>query len=301
MIRSEMFIRSCGNVRFDEPMSGRTYYKIGGPAAVYTAPDGPLELAAAVEVCKENNIPYFILGRGSNILVSDRGFNGCVIDMTENFRDIAAEGNLIAAGAGSLLSAVAKEAAENSLTGFEELAGIPGTVGGALVMNAGCYGKEISSLVLSADILSEGKIIRIGRNDIEFGYRHSGLEGSIVTGAVFALEKGDPEEISSKTAEYSALRRSKQPLNYPSCGSVFKRPAEGFAGKFIEDAGLKGKTIGGAMVSGLHAGFIINTGTATAQDVLSLIKHIKTTVKEKFGTELQEEVIYLGFTDEELK
>ncbi|MDY0017611.1 MAG: UDP-N-acetylmuramate dehydrogenase [Candidatus Delongbacteria bacterium] len=301
MIGSELFIRSCGNVRFDEPMSTRTYYKIGGPAAVYAAPDGPQELAAAVEVCKENNIPYFILGRGSNILVSDRGFDGCVIDMTENFRDIAAEGNLIAAGAGSLLSAVAKEAAENSLTGFEELAGIPGTVGGALVMNAGCYGKEISSLVLSADILSEGKIVRIERNDIEFGYRHSGLKGRIVTGAVFALEKGDPEAVSSKMAEYSALRRSKQPLNYPSCGSVFKRPAEGFAGKFIEEAGLKGKTIGGAMVSDLHAGFIINTGTATAQDVLSLIKLIKITVKEKFGVELNEEVIYLGFTDEELK
>lgn len=301
MIRSELFIQSCGNVKFDEQMSAHIYYRIGGPAAVYASPDGAHELAAVVEVCKENNIPYFILGRGSNILVSDRGFDGCVIDMTENFRDIAAEGNLIAAGAGSLLSAVAKEAAENSLTSFEELAGIPGTVGGALVMNAGCYGKEISSLVLSADILSEGKIVRIERNDIRFGYRHSDLKGRIVTGAVFALEKGDPEAISSKMAEYSALRRSKQPLNYPSCGSVFKRPAEGFAGKFIEEAGLKGKTIGGAMVSDLHAGFIINAGTATAQDVLSLIKIIKMTVKEKFGMELHEEVIYLGFTDEELK
>ena len=301
MIRSELFIQSCGNVKFDEQMSAHTYYRIGGPAAVYAAPDGSKELAAVVEVCKENNIPYYILGRGSNILVSDRGFDGCVIDMTESFRDIAAEGNLIAAGAGSLLSAVAKEAAENSLTGFEELAGIPGTVGGALVMNAGCYGKEISSLVLSADILSEGKIVKIEKNDIGFGYRHSDLKGRIVTGAVFALEKGDPEAIGSKMAEYSALRRSKQPLNYPSCGSVFKRPQEGFAGKFIEDAGLKGKTIGSAMVSDLHAGFIINTGTATAQDVLSLIKLIKVTVKEKFGVELNEEVIYLGFTDEELK
>ncbi|MFA7123851.1 MAG: UDP-N-acetylmuramate dehydrogenase [Candidatus Delongbacteria bacterium] len=301
MIRSELFIQSCVNVKFDEQMSAHTYYRIGGPAAVYAAPDGSKELAAVVEVCKENNIPYYILGRGSNILVSDRGFDGCVIDMTESFRDIAAEGNLIAAGAGSLLSAVAKEAAENSLTGFEELAGIPGTVGGALVMNAGCYGKEISSLVLSADILSEGKIVKIEKNDIGFGYRHSGLKGRIVTGAVFALEKGDPEAIGSKMAEYSALRRSKQPLNYPSCGSVFKRPQEGFAGKFIEDAGLKGKTIGGAMVSDLHAGFIINTGTATAQDVLSLIKLIKVTVKEKFGVELNEEVIYLGFSDEELK
>ncbi|MDD3044585.1 MAG: UDP-N-acetylmuramate dehydrogenase [Candidatus Delongbacteria bacterium] len=301
MIRSELFIQSCVNVKFDEQMSAHTYYRIGGPAAVYAAPDGSKELAAVVEVCKENNIPYYILGRGSNILVSDRGFDGCVIDMTESFRDIAAEGNLIAAGAGSLLSAVAKEAAENSLTGFEELAGIPGTVGGALVMNAGCYGKEISSLVLSADILSEGKIVKIEKNDIGFGYRHSGLKGRIVTGAVFALEKGDPEAIGSKMAEYSALRRSKQPLNYPSCGSVFKRPQEGFAGKFIEDAGLKGKTIGSAMVSDLHAGFIINTGTATAQDVLSLIKLIKVTVKEKFGVELNEEVIYLGFSDEELK
>ena len=301
MIRSELFIRSCGNVKFDELMSAHTYYKIGGPAAVYTAPDGPQELAAVLEVCRENNIPYFILGKGSNILVSDRGFDGCVIDMTENFRDIAAEGNLIAAGAGSLLSAVAKKAAENSLTGFEELAGVPGTVGGTLVMNAGCYGKEISSLVLSADILSEGKVVRIERNDIEFSYRYSSLKGKLVAGAVFALKKGDPEAISSKMAEYSALRRSKQPLNYPSCGSVFKRPQEGFAGKFIEDSGLKGKSIGGAMVSDLHAGFIINTGTATAQDVLSLIKLIKKTVKEKFGVELQEEVIYLGFTGEELK
>ena len=301
MIRSELFIRSCGNVKFDELMSAHTYYKIGGPAAVYTAPDGPQELAAVLDVCRENNIPYFILGKGSNILVSDRGFDGCVIDMTENFRDIAAEGNLIAAGAGSLLSAVAKKAAENSLTGFEELAGVPGTVGGTLVMNAGCYGKEISSLVLSADILSEGKVVRIERNDIEFSYRSSSLKGKLVAGAVFALKKGDPEAISSKMAEYSALRRSKQPLNYPSCGSVFKRPQEGFAGKFIENSGLKGKSIGGAMVSDLHAGFIINTGTATAQDVLSLIKLIKKTVKEKFGVELQEEVIYLGFIGEELK
>ncbi len=301
MTGTEFFIRSCSDVRFGEPMNRYTYYRIGGPAEIYAVPRDTEELNAIINVCKENNIEYFILGKGSNLLVSDSGYEGCVIDMSVNFTDVIADEGLIAAGSGCLLSSAARTAAESSITGFEELAGIPGTVGGALVMNAGCYGKEISELVHTVEILKEGKVIRLNREEIGFGYRHSSLKGEIIIGAVFKLNNGDKEQITEKMNEYSVLRRSKQPLSLPSCGSVFKRPSEGYAGKYIEDCGLKGKTIGGAMISDLHAGFIVNTGNASASDVLGLIKLIKKEVVAKFGVRLEEEVIYLGFKQEELE
>jgi len=281
-------------------MNGHTYYRIGGPAGIYAVPRDTEELTSLVNICADSGIEFFILGKGSNLLVSDNGYDGCIIDMSVNFTDVITDENFIAAGSGCLLSSAARTAAESSLSGFEELAGIPGTVGGALVMNAGCYGKEISELVNTVEILKNGKIERLGRDEIDFGYRHSSLKGEVITGAVFRLAHGVKDQIAERMSEYSVQRRNKQPINLPSCGSVFKRPAEGYAGKYIEDCGLKGRKIGGAMVSDLHAGFIVNTGSATASDVLSLIKLIKNEVAGKFGVRLEEEVIYLGFKQEEL-
>jgi UDP-N-acetylmuramate dehydrogenase len=273
---------------------------IGGPAAVFAVPGSVSELSNLISVCENENIPYFILGKGSNILVSDSGFDGCVIDMTPGFSEVKVSNGMLSAGSGCLISAVAKAASDNSLSGFEELAGIPGTIGGALVMNAGCYGREISELVHSVSVMTEGEERGIEARDIKFGYRYSGLKGEVITGAVFSLKSGLKQDIGGKMQKYAEMRRAKQPVNLPSCGSVFKRPASGFAGALIEECGLKGKAIGGAMVSELHAGFIVNTGNATASDVLNLIRLIRNTVFNCKGVRLEEEVIYLGFKEEDL-
>ncbi len=301
MDSTEILKAVCGRVTAEELMSGHTYYKIGGPARYFAVPENCKELSDVLDICVKENIPYFILGCGSNVLVSDRGFNGCVIDMSEGFNGIEKEGILITAGAGCRISKVAKAAAENSLAGFEELAGIPGTVGGALVMNAGCYGRETAELVHRVNILDSGSVREIPSEEIEFGYRRSELRNKVIISAVFRLSEGKREEIIRKMAEYSEMRKAKQPVSLPSCGSVFKRPAEGFAGALIEDCGLKGKRIGGAMVSDLHAGFIVNTGGATASDVMSLIRLIKNTVYAEKGILLEEEVLFLGFEEEECK
>ncbi|MBU4486108.1 MAG: UDP-N-acetylmuramate dehydrogenase [Candidatus Delongbacteria bacterium] len=291
----------ASDVLISEPMSKHTFYRIGGPAKIFVAPENTGELKEVIEICKQDKIEFFILGKGSNVLVSDSGYDGCIIDFSKYFTKISSYGDLITAQSGSRLSEIASVAEMNSLTGFEEFAGIPGTLGGALIMNAGCYGSEISDKISSVNVLTNGNVVTIDKKDLKFGYRRSSLKGSIILEAVISLEKGDAKLISERIAEFKIKRKNNQPLNMPSCGSVFKRPADNFAGKLIEDCGLKGKSIGGAMVSDLHAGFIVNTGNARSEDVLSLIKHIKKEVFNRYQVQLEEEVIFLGFKNGELE
>lgn len=277
-----------------EPMSRHTTFRIGGPAALYAAPGNEGELAALLRLCRERDVPVRILGNGSNLLVSDRGLSGVVVAMEENWNYGGPEGeNSLRAGAGLLLSKAASLALTHSLTGLEFAAGIPGTVGGAVMMNAGAYGSEMKNVVASVRVMDrEGEIHVLDREQMEFGYRTSCVArlDYVVLEAVMALEPGDGEQIRARMDDLAARRREKQPLEYPSAGSTFKRPAGYFAGKLIQDSGLRGVTRGGAQVSEKHCGFVINRGGATAADVLELCGHVQATVKENFGVDLEMEV-----------
>ncbi len=286
-----------GTVLVNEPMSSHTSFRTGGNADVYVKADGAEHIAQALRVLDEERIPYIIIGNGSNLLVSDRGIEGAVIEIGSRMSKISVDGTGIYAEAGAMLSALAAAAADNALTGLEFASGIPGSVGGAVFMNAGAYDGEISDVILYADVLDKkGEIRRLSKEELDLGYRHSSIEktGSIVLGAAFKLETGDKEKIREKMADLAARRRDKQPLSYPSAGSTFKRPTGYFAGKLIEDAGLKGKTIGGAQVSEKHAGFIINRGNASSDDILKLIDCCIKTVYNKFGIYLEPEVRIIG-------
>ena len=291
----EQIRKAVHTVILNEPMSKHTYYKIGGPARFYAAPENAGELKDLITVCEDNDLEYFILGNGSNILVSDEGFDGCVIDMSANMKNITVSGELITADAGCTMNKIAKTALKYSLTGFEELAGIPGTVGGAVIMNAGCYDREMSEHIYEAEIITNGSLQTISRDEIKFGYRESSLRGMTVVSVVLKLKKGIRSSIEDKMDEIQSKRKLSQPVHLPSCGSVFKRPAGNYAGKLIEDCGLKGRSVGGAMVSNMHAGFIVNSGNATAGDVIGLIKIIKNEVYSRFNIMLEEEVIFVGF------
>lgn len=289
----EVFVNTGIESIADEPMNSHTYYRIGGPAALFIKPKNSTELAQALQILKENSIKYFILGKGSNILVSDEGYEGCIIDMNAYFNRISAEGEMMRAESGCTMSAVGLFAEKNGLSGFEELSGIPGTVGGAVVMNAGCYGSETKDIIHSVTVLREGKEKELKSEELEFGYRNSNLKGEIIISAEFKLKNAKEEDIKAKRLKYLALRNEKQPVDLPSCGSVFKRPENDYAGRLIEESGMKGRSKGGAKVSEKHAGFIVNTGNATASDVRSLIEEIKEKVYQKFNVMLEEEVIYL--------
>lgn len=282
-----------------EPLSRHTYFRIGGPADYFTEPHSASEIKGIVEFCKAESVPFTIIGNGSNLLVSDEGYKGVVICIAKGMRNIKAEGERIYAGAGALLSGIAREALNNSLTGFEFAGGIPGTLGGAVVMNAGAYGGEMVQVIEAADVLDmEGNLLTLKNEELELGYRTSIIpeKGYIVVAATLKLTRADDKEsIQNTMQELLARRKEKQPLEYPSAGSTFKRPEGYFAGKLIEDAGLKGFCIGGACVSEKHSGFVVNKGGATAKDVLELIKYVKNTVFEKFGVELEPEVRMLGF------
>lgn len=283
--------------RFMEPMSSHTTFRIGGPAAAYVCPAGEQALKTIIAFCRREKIPFFILGNGSNLLVSDAGYEGVVISMTEGLTRLEAEGERIFAASGQLLSRTAKKALQEGLTGLEFAAGIPGTIGGALVMNAGAYGSEIKDVLEYARVMTpEGEILTLGPKELELGYRTSCIpaRGYTVLDACFHLKKGNREEIESYMNELSLKRREKQPLQYPSAGSTFKRPAGHFAARLIEDAGLKGSTVGGAQVSEKHSGFVINRGGATAADVMELCCQIKERVKAKFDVDLEMEVKTLG-------
>lgn len=284
-------------VLLEEPMNRHTTFRIGGPAEVFLMPESYEQLREALLLCKKENLPFFILGNGSNLLVSDRGYRGVIIQMDRNMGAVCLEGNEIRTCAGALLSSIAAAARKASLTGFEFAGGIPGTLGGAVMMNAGAYGGEIKDVLKQVTIMTrEGEIRTLPVEELEMGYRTSIIKkaGYIVLEAVISLEKGREEEIMAKTRELAEKRSEKQPLEYPSAGSTFKRPEGYFAGKLIMDSGLKGYRVGGAQVSEKHCGFVINTGGATAEDVKQLMDHVTRTVKEKFGVTLEPEVRFLG-------
>lgn len=288
------------NVLTNELMSRHTTFRIGGAAEYFLTPETAEDLARLIGELKRVSMPYFILGNGSNLLVSDKGVSGAVISLRKKMTEIRREGDGIYAACGVTLARIAAEALKNELCGFEFASGIPGTLGGAIYMNAGAYGSEMSGVVKAVDYMNgNGNVKRISTEECEFGYRHSifARRGDIVLGAELKLGKGNAEDIRALMNELNQKRVSKQPLDKPSAGSVFKRPEGHFAGGLIEQANLKGFSVGGAQVSEKHAGFIINTGGATADDVLTLIQHIQKTVFEKFGVMLETEIKTVGNFD----
>ena len=295
----QKFCREFGaeQVLFEEPMKRHTTFRIGGPAEVFVMPKTVDEVARALEICREEGLSYFVLGNGSNLLVSDEGYRGVIIQMDRNMENITVEGTEIRAAAGALLSSIAVAARRASLTGFEFAGGIPGTLGGAVVMNAGAYGGEMKDVLKEVTVMTgEGEIRVIPASELEMGYRTSIIKraGYLVLGATISLREGDLEEIKALTKELSEKRTSKQPLEFPSAGSTFKRPEGYFAGKLIMDSGLRGYQIGGARVSDKHCGFVINAGDATAKDVVDLMDHVTEVVREKYGVTLEPEVKFLG-------
>lgn len=281
----------------NEPMSRRTTFRAGGAADWLVEPDTEGQLAEIIRLCREQQVPWYILGNGSNLLVGDKGYRGVVIQICKRMNEIRTEENKIYAQAGALLSKIAAQALSNSLTGFEFASGIPGTLGGAVMMNAGAYGGEMKHVLESADVLTpEGEFLTLSLEELELGYRTSvvATKGYTVLGATIALEKGNPEEIKAYMDDLKERRITKQPLEYASAGSTFKRPEGYFAGKLIQDSGLKGYSVGDAQISEKHSGFVINRGNASAKDVLALIEHVQEIVEEKFGVHLETEVKRIG-------
>ncbi len=285
------------NVRSEEPMSAHTTFRIGGPAEYFLTPDNPEALQASLKVLDAAGKKQYIIGNGSNLLVSDEGIRGAVIHLGHGFAEIGAEGEYIRARAGAHLSKIAECARDHSLAGFEFAAGIPGSIGGACMMNAGAYGGEMKDVLYEVTCLDGERNFRtIEAGDMDLGYRHSVFMDNnwIVTEAVIRLEKGAQEDIQARMDDLWNRRQTKQPLEMPSAGSTFKRPEGYFAGKLIMDAGLRGYRVGDAQVSLKHCGFVVNCGHATAEDVRQLIEDIRKRVKERFGVELKPEVRFLG-------
>ena len=295
----KMFCDLLGEDRVftEEAMSQHTTFKIGGPADYFLMPDKGEDVGRVIKICKEKEIPYFILGNGSNLLVGDGGYRGAVILIYRNMSSVTVEGNEITAQAGALLSAVAAAAKNASLTGFEFAGGIPGTIGGAVVMNAGAYGGEMKDVLTEVTVMNaEGDIFTLPTEELELGYRTSIIKtaGYIVLEAKIRLKEGDPEVIRETMKDLTIRRTTKQPLEYPSAGSTFKRPEGYFAGKLIMDSGLAGYQVGGAQVSEKHCGFVINAGGATARDVRTLMDNVRDIVYKKYGVTLEPEVKFLG-------
>lgn len=285
------------DVLFDEPMSRHTTFRIGGNADVFVNASSSEEIVSIISYCLEHHIPYMCMGNGSNMLVSDNGIRGVVISIGSNMSEVQVVDNMIYAEAGALMSKIASAALGAELSGFETLSGIPGTVGGGIYMNAGAYGGEIKSVLKNVTFISKNNdIVTMDTDQLELGYRHSIFEtnGGIIVKCCLELKKGNKNEISAAMKEYSKRRNEKQPLSMPSAGSTFKRPEGHFAGKLIQDAGLMGFSIGGAQISTKHAGFIVNTGNATAADVLALIEHVRKTVFAQSGIMLEPEVRLIG-------
>lgn len=282
---------------WDEPMKNHTTFRIGGPADCLAVPHTIDEAEKVIRSCRQEGVPCFIMGNGSNLLVSDQGFRGVVVQLYKEFAGIETEGTLIRAQAGASLARIAAEALRNGLEGFEFAAGIPGTLGGACIMNAGAYGGEMKDVLREVTVLTlEGERKIFHREELDMGYRTSraSREGAVVLEAVLQLKKGEESRIREKMEDLKERRISKQPLEYPSAGSTFKRPEGYFAGKLIQDAGLRGFRVGDAMVSEKHCGFVINCGNATAADVAELIRQIQEKVKETSGVTLEPEVRRLG-------
>lgn len=287
-------------IRQNEPMNSHTTFRVGGPADWFVEPEDARQLAAVISCCRDCGQPYYILGNGSNLLVGDLGYRGVIISMGRAWSAVTAdpeEKKQIRAGAGALLSSVARYALGRSLAGLEFAAGIPGTVGGAVVMNAGAYGSDLCQVLASAKILTrDGQVKEIPAKELELDYRTSCIprEGYVVLEAAMQLEPGDPDGIRERMDTLAIQRKSRQPLEYPSAGSTFKRPEGYFAGKLIQDAGLRGVQLGGAQVSEKHCGFVINRGGATAADILGLCRRVQEEVQRQFGVSLEMEVKLLG-------
>lgn len=290
------------NVYVDEPMNKHTTFRVGGKADYYIVPYTMEEVRKLILIMKQFNVPYYILGNGSNVLISDNGYRGVIIRIFKNISNIEIVNTRIKAQAGALLSNIAMAACNAGLKNFEFAGGIPGTVGGAVVMNAGAYNGEMKKVLISATVLDEqGNILELSNKELKLGYRTSiiGTNGYTVLETNIELEQGDSNEIKALMEDYKQRRKDKQPLEYPSAGSTFKRPEGHFAGKLIMDAGLRGYSIGGAQVSEKHCGFIINKGDATAKDIIQLIHYVQNKVQEQFQIQLEPEVKMLGeFSDE---
>ncbi|EON71130.1 UDP-N-acetylmuramate dehydrogenase [Lysinibacillus sphaericus] len=284
------------NIKLDESLQQYTMTKLGGKADVFVLPETENEAAAVIRYAHTNNIPLLMLGNGSNMVVRDGGLRGIVVTFA-HLDEIHINGDYVHAQSGALIKDVSKLAATASLTGFEFACGIPGSIGGAMAMNAGAYGGEIKDIIISSKVLTkEGDIVILSKEELELGYRKSIIakKGYYVLSSEFQLTQGVQEEIDAKIADLTYQRESKQPLEYPSAGSVFKRPPGHFAGKLIQDSGLQGKGVGGAEVSTKHAGFIVNKGNATATDYIATIQMVQRAVKEKYGIDLETEVKIVG-------
>lgn len=285
------------NIRQDEPMNRHTSFRTGGNAACFVEPENAEQLSRILSYLQKTEQEYFILGNGSNLLVSDLGYDGVVIYIGEKMSRISVDGSRITVQAGALLSQTARAAMEAGLTGMEFASGIPGSIGGAMMMNAGAYDGEMSQIVESVTVLdATGESMVLENETMEFGYRTSILKNRpfAVTEVTLCLKEGDRDQIQAKMADLAARRREKQPLEFPSAGSTFKRPEGYFAGKLIMDSGLRGYRIGGAQVSEKHCGFIINCGNASSEDISELMDEVIRRVKERFGVTLEPEVVRLG-------
>ena len=280
----------------DEPMSAHTTFRVGGPADLMFFPENAEQLCAAMDAAQACGTDVLVMGNGSNMLVRDGGVRGLVIVLGERFSGICVEGETLTAQAGASMARVASAAQAASLTGLEFISGIPGTLGGGCAMNAGAYGGQLSDVLVDAQVLLGGEVRTLSRKEMQMGYRTTLplREGGVVLSARFQLKRGDGEAILAQMKELNARRRDKQPLNLPSAGSTFKRPEGHFAGALIEQAGLKGLSVGGARVSEKHAGFNVNTGGATAADVLALIGRVQDEVERAFGVRLEPEVRIIG-------
>ena len=297
IIASLKEIVSEDNIFTNELMSRHTTFRTGGPATLFICPKNFEETKRALGLIKENDLPYFVIGNGSNLLVSDKGIDGVVISL-EHLNDISLKSpNIVTAQAGALNSSIAAFARDNGLAGFEFAAGIPGTIGGAMIMNAGAYDGEMKNIVKEVSVITpKGEVANLDNDAMKFGYRTSAIKGKdyIVLSATFCLEKGSEKDISEKMKELALKRKEKQPLEYPSAGSTFKRPEGYFAGKLIQDAGLRGVSVGGAQVSEKHCGFVINKGNATSQDIFNLIQEVRKRVYEDSKVMLEPEVLMIG-------
>ena len=284
------------NILVNEPMKKHTTFRIGGEAACFVRIENEDQLAAVWKCLQKKQVPVLVLGNGSNLLVSDEGFSGVVLEICDKMNAIRVEGTKMVVQAGALMSKIAREAYDKGLAGFEFAAGIPGTIGGGVVMNAGAYGGELKHVITSVKMLSPtGELVTFSNEEMEFGYRTSIIKKQpyIVVEVTLQLQEGDKTQILALMEDLAFKRRDKQPLEYPSAGSTFKRPEGYFAGELIMKAGLRGYQVGGAQVSEKHCGFVINTGGATAKDVLDLMEHVKETVMDTFGVELEPEVIVI--------
>lgn len=286
------------NICLQESMASHTTFRIGGLADCFVQLENTEQLIKVRKYLSQVGVPFFVLGNGSNLLVSDEGFRGVILQIGPKMNRVTVEGSVIVAQAGASMAQIARTAMEHELTGMEFASGIPGTIGGGVVMNAGAYGGELSQIVTQVNVVnSEGGIMELDNETMEFGYRTSTIRNNpfTVTEVILRLEKGDRQQIRERMEELAAKRREKQPLEYPSAGSTFKRPAGHYAGQLIMEAGLRGFQCGGAKVSDKHCGFVINTGNATAEDVRKLIREVQARVKDQFNVDLETEVLFLGW------